>query len=105
MRDYLTSYLSTIGTTQCSEIGADDEVSKVSKLTFDTFDTSYVVNIPENVLLFRTKIDREPDWLWEHLDEIEERAAIMEFDGGVLREKAESAALDWARDWFMPLPF
>ncbi|MCA1624991.1 MAG: hypothetical protein LC778_14565 [Acidobacteria bacterium] len=105
MKDYLTAYLNAIGSTQDLEICARIEVSKGSKVGFDTFDTSQEAGIPENVLLFRARIDREPDWLREHSDEIEERAAIMEFDGGLLREKAEGAAMDWARYWFMPLPF
>ncbi len=105
MRDYLTTYLSAINGTQNLEIYARSEVSKVSKPPFEPFDTSQEADIPENVLRFRAKMDREPDWLREHTDEIEERAAIMEFDGGLLRERAESTALDWARDWFMPLPF
>ena len=41
----------------------------------------------------------------EHTDEIEERAAIMEYDGGLLKERAETMAIDWARYEFMPLPF
>ena len=105
MKDYLTTYLSVLGSTENSEIHARSEVSKVSKPTFEPFDTSRDTAIPENVLLFRARLDREPDWLRKRRDEIEERAAIMEFDGGLLREKAEGAALDWAREWFAPVPF
>ncbi len=105
MRDYLNSFLEPINQTQSSEIHAGNEIPKVSKPTFEPFDTSHVACIPENVLLFRTRIDREPDWLREHTDEIEERAAIMEYDGGLLRERAETKALDWGRAWFAPVPF
>jgi hypothetical protein len=34
----------------------------------------------------------EPDWVRERADEILERAAIMEFDGGIVREEAERLA-------------
>ncbi len=105
MRDYLTTYLNAINGTQSLETCVSIEVSKVSKPTFEPFDTSQGASIPENVLLFRAMMDREPDWLREHTDEIEERAAIMEYDGGLLRERAESSALDWARVWFAPVPF
>ena len=105
MRDYLTTYLNAINGTQSLETCVSIEVSKVSKPTFEPFDTSQGASIPENVLLFRAMMDREPDWLREHTDEIEERAAIMEYDGGLLRERAESSALDWARNWFAPVPF
>jgi len=105
MRDYLTAYLDADDGARSSEVRAGSEVSKVSKPTFEPFDTSQGASIPENVLLFRAMMDREPDWLREHTDEIEERAAIMEYDGGLLRERAESSALDWARVWFAPVPF
>lgn len=105
MRDYLTIYLSIVNAMQDMEICADSKVSKVPKATFEPFDTSQSEYVPENVLLFRARVDREPDWLREQIDEIEERAAIMEFDGGLLREKAEDASLEWARDWFAPPPF
>nr|MBA2733847.1 hypothetical protein [Acidobacteriota bacterium] len=42
-----------------------------------------------------------PDWISEHHDEIEERAAIMEFDGGLDRAEAERLA----REWYEPVPF
>lgn len=105
MRDYLTTYLSAINTTQCLANSADSEVTKVSKPTFEPFATSQSECVPNNVLLFRARIEREPDWLRGQTDVIEERAAIMEFDGGLLSEKAENAALDWAREWFAPVPF
>jgi uncharacterized protein DUF3987/bifunctional DNA primase/polymerase-like protein len=43
----------------------------------------------------------EPEWVREHADEIRERAAIMEMDGGLLREEAERRA----REWYEPPPF
>jgi hypothetical protein len=43
----------------------------------------------------------EPDWVREHADEILERAAIMEMDGGLARGEAERLA----REWYAPLPF
>jgi len=42
-----------------------------------------------------------PDWLREHNEEIEERAAIMEFDGGLPRAEAERLA----REYYAPVPF
>ena len=42
-----------------------------------------------------------PDWICEHNDELEERAAIMEFDGGLDRTEAELMA----REFYAPLPF
>jgi P4 family phage/plasmid primase-like protien len=41
-----------------------------------------------------------PDWIRENNDEIEERAAIMEFDGCLTREEAEGLA----REWYAPVP-
>jgi hypothetical protein len=41
------------------------------------------------------------DWMREHNDEIEERAAIMEFDGGLPRAEAERLA----HDYYAPVPF
>jgi uncharacterized protein DUF3987/bifunctional DNA primase/polymerase-like protein len=43
----------------------------------------------------------EPEWVREYADEIRERAAIMEMDGGLLREEAERRA----REWYEPPPF
>jgi|GEM_PF-646836 len=43
----------------------------------------------------------EPDWMREHADEILERAAIMEVDGGLAREEAERLA----RERYAPIPF
>ena len=105
MRDYLTVYLNAGNTTLNSTVCADSEVSKVSKPTFDTFDTSQQARISGNVLPFRARLECEPDWLRDHTDEIEERAAIMEFDGGLIRDRAENLALDWARQWYAPVPF
>jgi hypothetical protein len=42
-----------------------------------------------------------PDWIREHHDEIEELAAIMEFDGGLPRREAERLA----REYYAPVPF
>lgn len=42
-----------------------------------------------------------PDWMRENNDEIEERAAIMEFDGGLPRAEAERLA----REYYAPVPF
>ncbi len=53
-----------------------------------------------NVALVASGRD-EPEWLREHTDEILERAAIMEFDGGLAREEAERLA----HDWYAPVPF
>ncbi len=105
MRDYLTTYLNTGGSALSSEIRAGSEVSKVSKPAFEPFDTSQPARISGNVLPFRAGLESEPDWLRDHTDEIEERAAIMEFDGGLIRERAESLALNWARQWYAPVPF
>jgi len=46
-------------------------------------------------------VNDEPYWVLEHEDEMLERAAIMEFDGGLPRAEAERLA----REWYAPTPF
>jgi hypothetical protein len=43
----------------------------------------------------------EPEWVRGQADEILERAAIMEMEGGIAREEAERLA----REWYAPVPF
>jgi hypothetical protein len=46
-------------------------------------------------------MDVSQEWARENIDEILERAAIMEFDGGLARVEAERLA----REWYAPVPF
>lgn len=46
-------------------------------------------------------VSDEAEWVREFADEINERAGIMEYDGGLMREEAERLA----REWFAPVPF
>ena len=46
-------------------------------------------------------LDISQEWVRENLDEILERAAIMEFDGGLARGEAERLACEW----YAPVPF
>jgi bifunctional DNA primase/polymerase-like protein/uncharacterized protein DUF3987 len=48
-----------------------------------------------------TGIDVSQEWVRENIDEILERAAIMEFDGGLARGEAERLACAW----YAPVPF
>ncbi len=50
---------------------------------------------------FVASVSEEQEWVRKHADEILERAAIMEFEGGIAREEAEQVA----RDWYVPVPF
>jgi hypothetical protein len=46
-------------------------------------------------------LDVSQEWVRENIDEILERAAIMEFDGGLARSEAERLACEW----YAPVPF
>ena len=50
---------------------------------------------------FVASVSDEPEWMRENIDEILERAAIMEIDGYLPRAEAERLA----REWYAPTPF
>jgi hypothetical protein len=71
----------------------------------DQSDQSTVQSLSEEALVtnvaYVATVSDEPEWVREHADEILERAAIMEFDGGLVRSEAERLA----REWYAPVPF
>lgn len=73
------------------------DVSKVAKgssestsETFDTFDTSILDDYPKNQTLADVLADHDQRTQYEY--ELEERAAVMEYDGGLDRDEAERRA-------------
>ena len=101
MRDYYSEYLGK--KLQDTPV---KEVSKVSKgcsshgnIPFDTFDTSFPYGIPE---IFGSQFSSlDADSRQQLLFEIEERIAIMMFDGGLSETDANAAAVaDVLRGWF-----
>jgi hypothetical protein len=74
-----------------------DQSDKSDQSTADrNSDRAIVSNVA-----YVASVDEEPEWMSEHIDEILERAAIMEFDGGLAREEATRLA----REWHEPTPF
>ena len=101
MRDYYSEYLG-----KKLQNAPETEVSKVSKgcsspgnAPLDTFDTSFSYGIPG---IFGSRFSSlDADSRQQLLFEIEERIAIMMFDGGLGETEANAAAVaDVLPGWF-----
>jgi len=68
----------------------------------DSFVSFVDSEVGENCLEIEAHgLDISQEWVRENLEEILERAAIMEFDGGLARGEAERLACEW----YAPVPF